>query len=122
MLWQKKIPMKPFLLLITFCVTTTLFSQYQMEYLTRGMYAINEGNGASLEFYVLPEVFKRDMCKGFDFRDVGKVLKQHGFIKTDEGRHTLTHRLPMLGKTRCYLVLPTIFEYECEGEVSGAAA
>ena len=81
---------------------------------------VSEDNGASMEFYVLPEVFKRDMCKGFDYRDVAKVLKGHGFIKTDEGRITLTHRLPMVGKTRCFLILPSIFEHEGEG--SGAAA
>lgn len=83
---------------------------------------VSEDNGASLEFYVLPEVFKRDLCKGFDYRDVAHVLKRQGFIRTDEGRLTLTHRLPTLGKTRCYLVLPSIFEYEREGEASDAAA
>ena len=82
---------------------------------------VSEDNGASLEFYVLPEVFKRDMCKGFDYRDVVKVLKAHGFIKTDKGHLTLSHRLPMLGKTRCFLILPSIFEYEREGEGDAAA-
>jgi putative DNA primase/helicase len=81
-----------------------------------------ESDSAMFEFYLLPEVFKKDVCKGFDYRDVAKVLKAHGYIKTDEGRLTLTHRLPMLGKTRCYLVLPTIFEHESEGESSLAAA
>ena len=71
------------------------------------------------EYYVVQAVFKRDMCKGFDYRDVAKVLKRHGFIKTDEGRLTLTHRLPTLGKTRCFLILPSIFEHEGEG--GGAA-
>lgn len=62
------------------------------------------------------------MCKGFDYREVAKVLKARGFIKTDEGRLTLSHRLTMLGKTRCYLVLPTLFEYEAETETEGEAS
>ncbi len=33
------------LFLLTTCMVMTGFSQYQMEYLTRGVYAINEGNG-----------------------------------------------------------------------------
>ena len=82
----------------------------------------SEAEGAAYEFYVLPEVFKRDMCKGFDYREVARVLKAHHFIKTDEGRLTLTHRLPMLGKTRCYLVLPSIFEHGSAGDASDAAA
>jgi uncharacterized protein (DUF927 family) len=81
-----------------------------------------EAEDSAFEFYVLPEVFKRDMCKGFDYREVAKVLRARGFIKTDEGRLTLTHRLPMLGKTRCYLVLPAIFEHGSEGDASDAAA
>jgi putative DNA primase/helicase len=81
----------------------------------------SEATDAAYEFYVLPEVFKHDMCKGFDYREVARVLRARGFIKTDEGRLTLTHRLPMFGKTRCYLVLPAIFEHEGEGEASDAA-
>ena len=82
----------------------------------------SEAEDAAYEFYVLPEVFKRDICKGFDYREAARVLKARGFIKTDEGRLTLSHRLPMLGKTRCYLVLPSIFEHESEGDASEAAA
>jgi putative DNA primase/helicase len=82
----------------------------------------SEATDAAYEFYVLPEQFRREICKGFDYREVAKVLKARGFIKTDEGRLTLTHRLPMLGKTRCYLVLPAIFEHEGEGDASDAAA
>ena len=81
-----------------------------------------EDYNASIEYYVLQEVFKRDMCKGYDYRDVAKVLKRHGFIKTDEGRRTLTARLPTMGKTRCYLIQPAIFGYESEGEASDTAA
>ena len=86
---------------------------------------VSEDNGASMEFYVLPEVFKRDMCKGFDYRDVAKVLKGHGFIKTNEEKQkrlTFQTNLPTLGKTRCFLILPSIFEYEREGEGEGSDA
>jgi putative DNA primase/helicase len=76
----------------------------------------SEAPDAAYEFYVFPEVFKRDMCKGFDYREVARVLRARGFIKTDEGRLTLTHRLPTIGKTRCYLILPSIFQYESKGE------
>ena len=82
----------------------------------------NETEGAAFEFYVLSEVFRRDMCKGFDYRDVARVLKARGYIKADEKRLTHSHRLPMIGKVRCYLVLPTIFEYESDSGASDAAA
>lgn len=72
----------------------------------------SEEDGAPFEFFVLYEVFKRDVCKGFDSRDVAKVLKQHGFIKTDKDRPTKSVRLPTMGKVHCYQILPAIFEYE----------
>jgi putative DNA primase/helicase len=79
---------------------------------------INEDESASLEYLVLAEAFKNDVCKGYDYREVARVLKRHGFIKTDSGRLQLSARLPMIGQTKCYLILPAIFDYEREGDSS----
>ena len=71
---------------------------------------------AAYEFYVLPDVFKREVCKGFDHKEVAHVMKRRGFLKTDEGRLTLQHRLPTMGKTRCFLVLPSLFEFDQDAD------
>lgn len=79
---------------------------------------INEDENASLEYLLLPETFKNDVCKGYDYREVARALKRHGFIKTDSGRLQLSARLPMIGPSKCYLILPAIFGYEREGDSS----
>mgnify|MGYP000131917832 FL=1 len=78
----------------------------------------SEDESASLEYLVLAEAFKNDVCKGYDYREVARALKRHGFIKTNPGALQLSARLPMIGKTKCYLILPAIFDYEREGDSS----
>lgn len=59
-------------------------------------------------YYVLPEVFRREICAGHDHRDAEKVLAARGWIKPgSDGRATRKERLPGFGKpVRCY-VMPT---------------
>lgn len=59
-------------------------------------------------YYVLPEVFRGELCAGHDHRDAEKVLVARGWIKPgSDGRATRAERLPGYGKpTRCY-VIPT---------------
>lgn len=59
-------------------------------------------------YYVLPEVFRREVCAGHDHRDAEKLLVARGWIKPgSDGRATRAERLPGYGKpTRCY-VMPT---------------
>lgn len=59
-------------------------------------------------YYVLPEVFRREVCAGHDYRDAEKTLVTRGWIKPgSDGRSTRKERLPGFGKpVRCY-VMPT---------------
>lgn len=63
-------------------------------------------------FYVLRETFRDEMCAGFDPRDVARALVDAGALQRDEkGRkYTQRHRLPRLGLTQCYVILPSIWE------------
>lgn len=65
-------------------------------------------------FYVLPESFKREVCKGFEPSAVARVLHQHGCLVTgaEAGRLTFKARLPGLGPTNCYRVSPRVFELD----------
>lgn len=58
-------------------------------------------------YYVLPEVFRSQVCEGFDHREAEKILLKCGWLNPgDDGRATRKERLPGFGKTvRCY-VLP----------------
>lgn len=62
-------------------------------------------------FYVLPEVFKTEICKGMDYRAVARELAAADCLKLEGTRqHTRKERLPQMGNTRCYVITPNIFQ------------
>jgi uncharacterized protein (DUF927 family) len=63
-----------------------------------------KADGDSRRYLVFPEQFKNEVCKGYDHRQVSKVLIDHGWIdhNNDSGA-TKPERLPDTGKlTRMY--------------------
>lgn len=68
------------------------------------------GESSSSEYFVLPEVFRTEVCKGFDHRAVCRMLVERGALKTDPGHYTEQQRLPGIGPTRCYHVTPKILD------------
>ena len=71
------------------------------------------GEGVSVEYFVLPEVFRAEICKGFDYRAVCKILLQHGCLQPANGReYDCKPRLPGIGNAWCYHVTPAIMELE----------
>ena len=63
----------------------------------------------SVEYFVLPETFKAELCAGFAPEAVAKVLAEHGCLVAEAGRATVKPRLPGLGPTRCYHITSAIF-------------
>lgn len=63
-------------------------------------------------FYVLRETFRDEICAGFDHRDVARALADAGALQRDEKsrKYTLRVRLPRVGLTWCYVILPSIWE------------
>ena len=66
-------------------------------------------DGALVEYLLFPEAFKTEVCKGLDVRFVAKVLKDAGCLKHDAGHDTIKHRVPGIGRTRMYHLLPGVF-------------
>jgi putative DNA primase/helicase len=69
-----------------------------------------ERRTALVEYLLLPEAFKRDVCKGFDAAAVPKVLKQRGHLVHQAGRLTDKQRLPGMGPVPVYHVKASIFD------------
>ena len=64
----------------------------------------------SVEYFVLPEVFRTEVCKGFDHAAVCRTLFEFGCLKPDaSGRFDCKPRLPLMGLVRCYRISPEIF-------------
>lgn len=62
------------------------------------------------EFFCLSEVFKTEICKGFDYRAVARLLIDQGHMKPGDGRNLATNkRLPGCGMQRVFHLLPTIW-------------
>jgi len=66
---------------------------------------------ASCEYFVLSEPFK-ELCKGVgDPKHVARVLAERGHLIAGEpGRLSRKEWLPGMGPTRCYKILPSLFD------------
>lgn len=65
---------------------------------------------AGIEYLFFPESFRLEVCKGFDFREVARVLARHGALRVEsDGGMTCSVRFPTKEKGRVYWVLPTIW-------------
>lgn len=53
----------------------------------------DEAKGATLEYYLLPKVFKEEVCKGYDPRTVAAKLAELGVFETDkQGKTSVVER------------------------------
>ena len=86
-------------------------SDHQREYGER-MHS-GAAEAVSVEYFIHAEVFRGEVCKGFDPGAVAAVLLDHGCLTPDKGRaYDCKPRLPVLGPSRCYRVTPAVFSLE----------
>ena len=86
-------------------------NQHGAEYGDRMPAAL--GDGVSFEYFVLTETFRAEICQGFDYQAVARVLLDHGCLAPDKGRpFDCKPRLPGMGPTWCYRITPAIFELD----------
>ncbi|MDV6347295.1 DUF927 domain-containing protein [Nitrosomonas sp. Is35] len=69
---------------------------------------------SNLEYYCYPEVFKAEICKGFDYKAVARLLIDRGFMKGDGKNLQPKVNLPGEGRKRVFHILPTIWESESD--------
>jgi uncharacterized protein (DUF927 family) len=88
------------------------FSEYQRINNRAGFF--REAVAGGREYLVLPEVFKREVCAGFDPKLAARVLIERGWLSPGEGnRATQKPRIPGIGPTRCYVLTQRMWEDEC---------
>ncbi|CAG9932429.1 Toprim domain-containing protein [Candidatus Nitrotoga arctica] len=72
------------------------------------------GEDVSFEYFILAETFRAEVCQGFDYQAVCRVLLDHGCLSPDKGRpFDCRPRLPGVGPATCYRITPAIFDLEC---------
>lgn len=67
---------------------------------------------AAVEYLILPEAFRRQVCKGFDAEAVAKLLRRRDHLRHEKDRLTMKQRLPGMGTVPVYHLLPSIFADE----------
>ena len=75
----------------------------------------HDGTEDQTEWYVYPQVWRAEVCKGYDPREVARLLGVRGFIEaTRESEHPYSPKveLPGEGRRRMYRVLPALFEVD----------
>ena len=83
-------------------------AEHQREYGER--MAPSDGEAVSVEYFLLPEVFRAEVCQGFDYQAVARVLLEHGALLPGTGRaFDCKQRLPGLGVSNCYRIPPALF-------------
>jgi uncharacterized protein (DUF927 family) len=70
------------------------------------------GVGDDRRWLVLPEVWRAEICDGFDPREVAKILNRSGMLeKGGDGKHSQVVRLPgAQTPQRFYVLTPAVFE------------
>lgn len=66
-------------------------------------------DGGTVTYYLLPEVFVGEVCKGIDLKAVCELLEANGcLIVKEPGRYSVSTKLPGIGKVRCYCITDAI--------------
>jgi uncharacterized protein (DUF927 family) len=80
------------------------------------IYVEGIGRDTHTEYYVLPETFKGEVCAGFDYRTVCKLLVKHGCLMTEGKGFTRKERLPGgEGTAHCFRITHKLFD--CGGDI-----
>lgn len=75
-----------------------------------------DAESSEQEYYVLPEVFRNEICKGYNPKTVTRLLIERGLLMPegtgDKTRADRKERLPGIGPSRCYRFTPQIVTAE----------
>lgn len=77
----------------------------------KAIYLENGERATHTEYYVMPETFKQEVCGGFDYRVVCKLLVRHDCLLPGDKGYTRNERLPGgEGKAHCFRITHELFE------------
>jgi uncharacterized protein (DUF927 family) len=94
------------------------FTQWDSKDLDGGRTTINRAgfrksmDGGGVEFYILPQVWRTEVCEGLDSQAVARFLADRGMLKPRSGgKLQYSAKLPGFGKSiSCYLLTPALFQ------------
>lgn len=70
---------------------------------------LQDADSLQQEYFVFTEVFRTEICKGYDHKLVAKLLIKEGMLMPGSDSATRKERLPGLGNQNCYRFTPSVF-------------
>ncbi len=84
---------------------------WQAVYGDKRKMSSSESQDTIVEYYVFPETFNKEICRGVDPQRVKALLLSKGLLLPAHGeKYTCKPRLPGLGPTRCFRIPAAIHE------------
>ncbi len=68
-----------------------------------------EKKAKDTEYFVFQETFRQEVCAGYDYRTVCRLLSDRGVLVTDDKGFTRTERLPSGERARCFRITSRVF-------------
>lgn len=72
----------------------------------------DEKRARDTEYYVFKETFEKEICKGFDYKAVCRLMASHGMLMKEGKNLARKERLPGEGLTRCYRITSKLFNWD----------
>jgi putative DNA primase/helicase len=70
---------------------------------------VDTPDGGCWEYLILPETWRKEVCKGMDAKRAAQALRATGYLLSDQsGKMSQSVRLPNIGKARVYVVSSAI--------------
>jgi uncharacterized protein (DUF927 family) len=83
---------------------------FQEKIINRAGFKDKDADG-ELEYLIFPEVYKQEVCRGFDSTEVAKALVERSYMVTESGgKFSVRRHLPELGRKRVYVIRAAILE------------
>lgn len=68
-------------------------------------------NDGSTEYWVLPEMYHKEICHGFDPKLVTRVLRDKGYLEKDSaGKSSVSKLVPGIGRMRVYVIKASLMQ------------
>jgi uncharacterized protein (DUF927 family) len=78
--------------------------------INRAGFRVEGEDGEVSEYLILPEVFRGEVCAGFNYMEVARALLKRGHLDCELPHLTKKPRLPELGSTRVYAIKSSILK------------
>lgn len=94
-------------------VAVTTDRAYVAEYGVGREMSDTDADASETEYWVLAKVFREEVCKGFDYKQVEKLLIERKILMPrSDGHPARSERVPTVGKVMVYRILPSIFSFD----------